>query len=168
MGASPALQGDDEDDGHGHRPGSDTETGDFGVAAGNDRRPGRDPGMVYVQRDIAVDGSILQIQAKVTEAESWYEVGTLVFEKIAEKAKSEHIHVPLPESWLDVRLVDMLVLECEKFTAESGVCFRNGDGEKFIILPGAFPYSLAIKAAFYPEKFYPEYEIDQYESVHAK
>lgn len=111
------------------------------------------------------DGSVLRIQAKVTEVEPWYEVGTLIFEHIAKIEKFEINQVPLPVSWLDIGLVEKLVLEGEKFTAESGICFCNRSGEQFIILPGAFPHSIEIDAAFYSGKFEPEYDIDKYERV---
>lgn len=120
---------------------------------------------IRVLRLFLGDGSVLKIQAKVTEVEPWFEIGTLIFEYKTEIEKVASTRVMLPDSWLDIRSVEKLVLKDERFTAECGVCFCNRVGEQFIIVPGAFPFSVEIGAAFYPAKFEPEYAIDQYERV---
>jgi len=60
-----------------------------------------------------------------------------------------------------------LILDEEGTRAECGLALQANNGDQITIVPGAFPYSLAVLGVFEstPHIFEPEYELDRYTRV---
>lgn len=108
------------------------------------------------------DGTVLRVQAKVTDVGAWREVGTLVFEHPIKTEKTLPSMIPLAPAWSKIASLEKLMLDGDTFVAESGIVIRNEVDDHFLILPGAFPHTVEIAAPFYASDFQPEHDVTEY------
>lgn len=102
----------------------------------------------------------IKIQSVMTDLEPRFEIGSLVF---AEGKSDENCQLHrVAQSFNDGLYLEKLVYRDEKFTVESGLLIKAGDGRKITILPGAFPYTIEILTDEFSEDFQPEYPVDSY------
>ena len=109
-----------------------------------------------------MDGTVLRVQAKVTDVGAWREVGMLVFEHQIKTEKTLPPMIPLAPAWSKISALEKLMLDGDTFVAESGIVIRNVVDDHFLILPGAFPHTVEIAAPFYACDFQPEYDVTEY------
>lgn len=107
---------------------------------------------------------ILKICSTMTDTSGWNEVGKLVFRPIRSDVDIPKMQSLIP-TWLDVKLLEKLVVDGEGFSAESGLRITNSSGEIFTIVCSENVYQLEISAPFFEGGFSPEYEMSHYKSV---
>ena len=109
------------------------------------------------------DGDGLRIRSQMFDIRPRFEIGVLTFDVVR----------PGPiEFSLDVavtlgppRKIEKLVIAEDGVTAESGLILEDARGEHILVLAGASPYFLAIRAPGYSGEFQPEYPLDRYQRV---
>lgn len=106
------------------------------------------------------DGRMLRVRSDMHDLSGWEEIGTLTFELVREGEGTEM--TGLPESWSAVRTIEKLVYDSEECEAECGFALHTMSGDVLLVLPGADVYTLAIKAPFFLQPFFPENDLEAY------
>jgi hypothetical protein len=123
-----------------------------------DRLPHGVPIAIFLWR---ADGTGLKIQSVMYDIAERLEIGALEFSRVTEKGR-ELPAFDLPEEFRVGVKAAKLVLSTSGVTADSGVLLRGSHGDELVMVAGAQPYTIAVKASFIRERFEPEYELSTY------
>ena len=112
------------------------------------------------------DGTGLKIFSQMHDIAERSEIGVLNFEKADAPADDETM-VDVSSAFDCNVEAFKLILDEEGTRAECGLALQANNGDQITIVPGAFPYSLAILGVFAstPHIFEPEYQLDRYTRV---
>jgi hypothetical protein len=91
-------------------------------------------------------------------------VGVLEFAKTRSSRNSD-MSINVPVSFKGRVKVEKLVIIELDVTAESGITLENSRGEQIVIVAGANPHTLMVRAPSYVNSFEPEYTLDRYQRV---
>jgi hypothetical protein len=106
------------------------------------------------------DGRTIRVEVDMHDLSGWDEIGTLVFEVVS--AHDAPGMVNLPVTWSYVREVQKLVFNLDECEAECGFILCTTSGEQLVVVSGADPYSLAVRAPFHQTPFEPENNLTAY------
>jgi hypothetical protein len=108
----------------------------------------------------------LKIFSQMHDIAERLEIGVLNFEKVTSLADNETTADVSAAFDCSVEAFK-LILDEEGTRAECGLALQANNGDQITIVPGAFPYSLAVLGVFEstPHIFEPEYELDRYTRV---
>jgi hypothetical protein len=107
------------------------------------------------------DGRTLRIGVHMHDIGNWDEIGTLYF-AIVDVTDAPPL-AQLPSSWAHVLAPQKLVYDSDECEAECGLLLTTESGDQLAVVPGAFVYTLAIKAPFAQLPFSPETDLSDYE-----
>lgn len=107
------------------------------------------------------DGTGLMIRSEMHDIAERFEVGALIFSH-AVATDSNAPLIDLPEEFSFDLKASKLVLSDQSVSAESGILLKGDHGGEIVILAGALPYALTVKAPFIIEAFEPEYDLSSY------
>jgi hypothetical protein len=117
------------------------------------------------------DGTGLKVQSEMHDIAGWIEVGALKFSRVtgavsgaSESGVCETVvsKINLPNEFGTGLKASKLVLCTHGITIESGVVFENTGGNEIVLVAGAGPYTVAVKAPSVVDAFEPEYELSEY------
>jgi hypothetical protein len=91
---------------------------------------------------------------------NWDEIGTLYFAFVDSTDAPPLVH--LPSSWAHLLEPLKLVYDSDECEAECGLLLATESGDQLAVVPGAFVYTLAIKAPFAQLPFSPETDLSDY------
>lgn len=123
----------------------------------------KQPGGTTTVHLFLTTGEIVKIYSEMHDIDSWNEIGSLVFEMVQDCPHSKII--PLEPGWKSLASVKKLVLDREEFIAESGIILRSDSDETFLIVTSANVYTLAVKAPFARDEFFPENDLSAYHYI---
>lgn len=107
------------------------------------------------------NGEGIEIQAQMHDIAERLEVGALVFTR-AEMKTGDLETFEASADFHRGAAVSKLVLRVAGTYVESGLVLSGGAGSQLMIVAGAQPFSLAVRAPMLDEPFDPEYPISQY------
>jgi hypothetical protein len=111
------------------------------------------------------DGTGLTVYSEMHDIPERKEVGVLNFDRIAAPGADETV-VDVSALFGDDFEVFKLILLDADTSAESGLALKANSGDELEIVPGACPYSLAIRGLLLkPHVFEPEYPLERYVRV---
>lgn len=102
----------------------------------------------------------LEIKSRMHDLGPRFEIGVLEF-TVVRRIHVRDVQIDIQKSFREHLKVEKLVITEQDVTAESGVIFENSGGEQIVIVAGANPYTLSIRAPSFA-KFEPEYPLDRY------
>ena len=106
----------------------------------------------------------LEIRSKMHDIGRRLEVGVLEFRKV----RTIHVNdarIDIRKSFSEhVKVEKLLIVELD-VTVESGIVLENSRGEQIVIVAGANPYTLSIRAPSLGTEFQPEYPLERYQHV---
>lgn len=110
------------------------------------------------------DHSGLQIRSKMHDIGVRLEVGVLEFAKVRAIGVND-TRIDLSNTFNErLKAEKLLIIELD-VTVESGIVLENSHGEQIVIVAGANPYTLSIRAPSLGTEFQPEYPLDRYQRV---
>jgi hypothetical protein len=107
------------------------------------------------------DGTCLRIANQMHDLADWLEVGSLVFGDVGPTAPAERE----VEIGADPLHVEKLILVEDNTRIESGIAIQLTATRELIVLPGEYPYSLAVQGLWGDRSavFEPEYPVSRYQ-----
>jgi hypothetical protein len=108
------------------------------------------------------DGSGLRFSNRMVNLAERLEVGVLHIQRASSNHKPKEL-IKLPTDYFQGLSPQKLVLNTEFASLESGLVLTTNKGTEIVIVAGASPYTVAVKADFISTKFEPEYSINTYE-----
>ena len=117
------------------------------------------------------DGTGLQVQSEMHDIIDWLEVGSLCFSHVSGAVSSASgsgyceivvSEINLPDEFGAGLKASKLVLSTHGIAIESGVVIKGAGGNEIILVAGAGPHTVAIKAPSVVEAFDPEYPLSEY------
>jgi hypothetical protein len=106
----------------------------------------------------------LEIRSKMHDIGKRLEIGVLEFTKVRTIRISD-VRIDIRKSFNEHLKVEKLLIVESDVTAESGITLENSSGEQIVIVAGANPYTLSIRAPAVGTEFQPEYPLDRYRHV---
>jgi hypothetical protein len=107
------------------------------------------------------DSEGLKVQSVMHDVAERFEVGALEFSRITGTV-SEVSEFDLPGEFGVGLKASKLVLSTDGVTVESGIVLQGNRGNEMVLVAGAQPYTIAIKAPSVVEEFDPEYPLSKY------
>lgn len=105
------------------------------------------------------DGSYLRIANQMHDLANRVEVGSLAF---GDKGPSDKAEFEVDICVNPLRVEKLILLE-RNVCVESGVAIELAATRELIVVPGAYPYTLAVDGLFEgPHAFEPEYQMSRY------
>ncbi|MGH7055640.1 MAG: hypothetical protein ACREFK_14845 [Stellaceae bacterium] len=106
----------------------------------------------------------LRIRSQMNDIAERLEVGVLEFTRIQSWGANDP-SIDFSKCFEKNLKIEKLVIAEQDVMAESGIVLENPYGEQIIIVAGASPYTLAVRAPSYEKVFQPEYPLDHYRRV---
>lgn len=105
------------------------------------------------------DGSCLRIANQMHDLADRVEVGSLAF---GDKGPSDNVRFEV-DICANALLIEKLILVEKNVSIESGIAIKLAATRELVVVPGAYPYTLAIDGLFdEPHAFEPEYQMSRY------
>jgi hypothetical protein len=123
---------------------------------------------VYLWR---ADGTGIRVQSEMHDIAGWIEVGSLVISHVdgpvnrtteSGACETETFEISLPSEFESGLSASKLVLSTQGKTVESGLFIESTSGSEIVLVAGAAPYTVAVKAPSVVEPFEPEYDLTEY------
>ncbi|WP_134167099.1 hypothetical protein [Paraburkholderia caballeronis] len=110
------------------------------------------------------DGSGVKIRVRMHDLDGRVECGVLEFSEIKSEISKKTVAALSGDFGAGIS-VKRLEVDVDGITFESGIEVSGKDGVKFIIVSGAYPYTLAIDGLGLGLPFNPEYPLDEYRAI---
>jgi hypothetical protein len=104
----------------------------------------------------------LRIRSQVFDLAERVEVGVLEFTKVKPNHRND-VSFDVPASFKNGLRVQKLLIVERSTTAESGLMVENADNQQIVIVAGAIPHTLTVRAPLYTGAFEPEYPLSRYQ-----
>lgn len=106
----------------------------------------------------------LRIRSRMNDITERLEVGVLEFTRIRSWGANGP-SIDLSKCFEKNLKIEKLIIVEQDVMAESGIALENPYGDQIVIVAGASPYTLAVRAPSYEKGFQPEYPLDHYRRI---